>query len=72
LSGSATDANSDTLAYKWYLLYKPSSSTATLLLSTTLAPTFVPDVVGDYVFILIANDGKVDSAPSSVTITRGS
>ena len=72
LAGSATDANSDTLTYKWYLVTKPTGSSATLALSTTTAPTFTPDQVGIYVVVLIANDGKVDSAPSSVTITRGS
>ena len=70
LAGSATDANSDTLTYKWYLVTKPTGSSATLALSTTTAPTFTPDQVGIYVVVLIANDGKVDSAPSSVTITR--
>jgi hypothetical protein len=72
LAGSATDANSDTLTYKWYLVTKPTGSLASLSLSTTLAPTFTPDQVGIYVVVLIANDGKVDSAPSSVTITRSS
>ena len=73
LSGSGTDANTgDTLTYKWYLLSKPTSSVATLALSTTQAPTFVPDQVGIYVITLIVNDGKVDSLPVAVTITRGS
>ena len=72
LSGSGTDANGDTLTYKWYLTTKPTSSVATLALSTTAAPTFTPDVVGIYVATLIVNDGKVDSAPTTVTITRGS
>jgi hypothetical protein len=73
LSGSGTDANTgDTLTYKWYLLSKPTSSVTTLALSTTQAPTFVPDQVGIYVITLIVNDGKVDSLPVAVTITRGS
>jgi len=72
LSGSGTDANGDTLTYKWYLTTKPTSSVATLALSTTAAPTFTPDQVGVYVATLIVNDGKVDSAPTTVTITRGS
>jgi hypothetical protein len=72
LSGSGTDANGDTLTYKWYLTSKPTNSVATLALSTTAAPTFTPDLVGIYVATLIVNDGKVDSAPSTVTITRGS
>jgi hypothetical protein len=72
LSGSGTDANGDTLTYKWYLLYKPTNSVATLALATTQAPTFVPDQVGIYLVTLIVNDGKVDSAPEIVTITRSS
>ena len=72
LSGSGTDANGDTLTYKWYLTSKPTNSVATLALSTTAAPTFTPDLVGIYVATLIVNDGKVDSAPTTVTITRGS
>ena len=72
LSGSGTDANGDTLTYKWYLTSKPTNSVATLALSTTAAPTFTPDIVGIYVATLIVNDGKVDSAPTTVTITRGS
>ena len=72
LSGSGTDANGDTLTYKWYLTTKPTSSVATLANSTTAAPTFTPDIVGIYVATLIVNDGKVDSVPTTVTITRGS
>ena len=72
LSGSGTDANGDTLTYKWYLTTKPTSSVATLANSTTAAPTFTPDIVGIYVATLIVNDGKVDSTPTTVTITRGS
>ena len=73
LTGTATDANlTDTLTYKWYLKSKPALSTATLTIPT-LAPktaTFTPDVVGMYVAVLIVNDGKVDSEPSIVVITR--
>ena len=72
LSGSGTDANFDTLTYKWYLTSKPTGSVASLALSTTQAPTFTPDQIGVYVATLIVNDGKVDSAPATVTITRGS
>jgi hypothetical protein len=72
LSGSGTDANGDTITYKWYLTSKPTNSVATLANSTTATPTFTPDIVGIYVATLIVNDGKVDSAPTTVTITRGS
>jgi hypothetical protein len=83
LNGSAsTDANSDSLTYKWYLTTKPSASSGTSALATTTstvlvasattpsAPIFTPDAVGTYVVTLIVNDGKVDSMPATVTITR--
>ena len=72
LTGSGTDANSDTLTYKWYLVTKPTGSAATVTNSTSATASFVPDVVGVYVFVLLVNDGKVDSAPATVTITRTS
>ena len=75
LSGSYTDANvTDTFTYKWYLKSKPALSTATLTVpsATPDKPTFTPDVVGNYVFVLIVNDGKVDSEPAIVVINRAS
>lgn len=85
LNGSgSTDANSDTLTYKWYLTSKPANSSGTFVLATAAttvltastttpsAPTFTPDEIGTYVVTLIVNDGKVDSPPTTVTIIRGS
>jgi len=75
LGGSYTDANpTDTISYKWYLKSKPALSTATLTVpsATPDKPTFTPDVVGNYVFVLIVNDGKVDSEPAIVVINRAS
>jgi hypothetical protein len=69
LDGSAsTDANGDTLTYKWTLLAKPISSTATLSSTTSAKPTFTADLTGVYVASLIVNDGKVDSAVVTVTV----
>jgi hypothetical protein len=69
LDGSAsTDANGDTLTYKWTLLAKPISSNATLSSSTSAKPTFTADLTGVYVASLIVNDGKVDSAVVTVTV----
>lgn len=72
LTGSGTDANSDTLYYRWYLVSKPTSSTATVTTasSTTATISVTPDVVGVYVVVLIINDGKVDSNPATFTINR--
>ena len=85
LNGSgSSDANGDTLTYKWYLTTKPTASNGSSALATTTstilvasattpsAPVFTPDALGTYVVTLIVNDGKVDSTPATVTITRGS
>ena len=65
----STDANSDTLTYKWTIGYQPTSSSITLSSTTTVSPTFAATVAGVYVFTLVVNDGKVDSAVSTVAIT---
>ncbi len=70
LNGSgSTDPDGDPLTFRWTLVTKPAGSTATLTGPTTVTPTFVPDVAGTYSVQLIVNDGKVDSAPTTVTIT---
>ena len=68
LNGSAsTDANGDTLTYLWSLTSVPAGSAASLSSTTTVNPSFTPDVVGNYVAQLIVNDGKVNSAPVTVS-----
>ena len=68
-AAASTDANGDSLSYKWTLTTKPTGSTATLSSSTGVSPTLRVDVVGTYVASLIVNDGKVDSAVATVPIT---
>ena len=66
----STDANGDTLTYKWTIAYQPTGSTATLSSSTVASPTITATVAGVYVFNLVVNDGKVDSSNvSSVSVT---
>ncbi len=70
LSGSgSSDPNGDTLTYSWILSTVPAGSTATLTAANTVSPTFVADLPGTYIATLIVNDGTVDSAPATVTIT---
>ena len=70
LDGSASsDANGDSLTYKWALLSRPSTSTATLSSTFSAKPTLIVDKAGSYVASLIVNDGKVDSAMSTVVVT---
>ena len=70
----STDADGDTLSYKWTIQSKPDGSSSSLALTdaTTVSPSFTPDAVGVYVIKLIVNDGKVNSAPHTVTIIRSS
>ena len=70
LDGSgSSDANGDFLTYAWALTSKPAGSTATLAPRTALRPGFIADSAGTYVASLIVNDGQVDSAVATVSIS---
>ena len=70
LDGSASsDADHDTLLYRWAMLSRPTGSSASLSNAAVTHPTFVADVAGLYVVQLIVNDGIEDSTPDTVSIT---
>ena len=70
LDGSgSSDADGDALSFRWALTTRPAGSQATLTNSTLVNPTLVADVPGTYVAQLIVNDGTLDSAPDSVSIS---
>lgn len=70
LDGSASsDVDGDDLTFKWSLTVKPVGSKAGLSGDTTPNPTFDADLPGEYVAQLVVNDGHLDSAPDTVTIT---
>ncbi|MDH3342470.1 MAG: PKD domain-containing protein, partial [Gammaproteobacteria bacterium] len=71
LDGSASaDPDNDQLSYNWTLVSRPDiSSTAALSDPAIVNPTFTPDFEGSYTFSLVVNDGAVDSAVSTVTLT---
>lgn len=66
---SSSDADGDSLTYSWEMTSKPASSNASLNGSTSVNPTFVPDISGDYSITLVVNDGTDNSAQDSVTVT---
>src|SRR6185437_10892811 len=70
LDGSrSSDVDGNTITYRWALLTVPPNSTAQLSDPTIVNPSFTADVRGTYVAQLIVNDGFVDSAPATVTIS---
>lgn len=70
LDGSnSSDANGDTLTYKWTIISKPEESN--LIFNSSSSPTliFTPDVDGEYQIGLVVNDGSLDSISNTVIIT---
>ncbi len=70
LDGSGSgDTDGDDITFAWTLVSAPQGSGATLSDADTVSPAFTPDLEGDYEFSLVVNDGTVDSAADSVTIS---
>ena len=70
LDGSGSrDADHDPLTYAWSLIVVPDGSTAVLAAPDSAGSTFQLDLPGTYVAQLVVNDGSLDSAPDTVTIT---
>lgn len=74
LNGSgSTDPEGSPLTYAWSFVSKPAGSAATLSDPAAVQPTFVADVVGDYVVGLVVSDGTLSSTnPANATITAQS
>ena len=72
LAGDASsDADGDVLSYSWALIQRPAGSSAVLVNPGAVTTSFTADRTGTYIAQLIVNDGSVDSAPDTVTITTG-
>jgi len=73
LNGSASsDPGGSPLTYQWSLASVPAGSAAVLSNAAIVNPAFTADRPGTYVAQLIVNNGKVNSAPATVTITTNS
>lgn len=68
LDGAGTDPENDMLSFVW-TLSKPANSFASLLNPKVQHPNFIADIAGTYTATLVANDGKLNSAPSTLTVT---
>ncbi len=69
LNGSASvDPDGNPMTYRWALT-RPAGSMAALSDPSAVMPTFTADKLGAYSVQLIVNDGTVDSAPVTATIS---
>ena len=70
LDGSgSSDPDNDPLSYSWTFTSRPAGSTAAFSNSSSVSPNFVADQPGSYVIRLLVNDGTIDSAPDTMTVT---
>jgi len=67
--GKSSDVNDALLSYSWVLKSNPGDSVTVLNGSTTVNPTFLPDVKGEYEIGLVVNNGIEDSEEHTVLIT---
>ncbi len=65
----SSDADGDSLVYRWSLLQAPPGSGAILSDPSAVQPELTIDQPGTYRIQLIVNDGQADSAPDMVVIT---
>ncbi len=70
LDGSKSfDQDGTSLFYSWFIAEKPLQSKTSLENSECATPSFTADLLGDYLFGLIVDDGKKKSVPSFVTVS---
>lgn len=70
LDGSrSSDPDGDRLSYSWRFVSLPPGSQATLSDPGLVDPTFVADVVGEYLLELTVDDGKGERASDQVKVT---
>ena len=65
----STDVDGDRLTYRWSLVSAPNGSHAALAGATSVNPSFVADLAGNYAVRLIASDGLGDSVPATVVVS---
>ncbi|MBL8481187.1 MAG: hypothetical protein JNJ60_03250, partial [Rhodocyclaceae bacterium] len=65
---NSRDPELQPLRFHWELSERPPGSQAVLDEPARVAPSFTPDVAGDYTFTLIVNDGRMDGLPALLHI----
>ena len=73
LDGSgSSDPETDALSFDWSITQAPPGSNASLTGGNTVAPSFVPDLVGNYEVSLTVSDFIGPGAPDTTSITATS
>jgi len=67
--GGSMDPDGNPIAFFWAITSRPADSTADLDDPGAAAPTFMPDVAGNYLVQLIVSDGDLESVPDTVLVT---
>lgn len=65
----SSDPNNDPLTYNWSIVSQPGGSTAQFDDPNSPSPTVPADKEGEFVFRLVVDDGRLDSAPDTVVVT---
>jgi hypothetical protein len=70
LNGSASyDPSGMTLTYQWTMISKPENSNAILKNINYVNSILDPDIPGEYLIVLVVNNGLSESEPDTVVIT---
>ncbi len=70
LDGSrSSDPEGSGLGYQWSMISIPAGSAVALSDSNVVAPSFTPDLAGDFIFQLVVSDGVLTSSPATVIVT---
>lgn len=70
--GGSRDPFGKPLTYSWTLQSAPGGSSAALADADRVLARFIPDVAGDYVFVLTVSNGTNSSEPSTTTVSTNS
>ena len=65
------DPDGDVLTYQWTFSSRPAESAASLEGADTARPSFVADVLGEYIIQLTVNDSQHHSSSDTVTVSSG-
>ena len=65
----STDIDGQPLSFSWSITTRPAGSAAAVSNPSAVAPNIIVDRPGSFVLQLIVNDGFVNSAPDTMTIT---